>query len=417
MHGVYSIHIGMSAIPSSSASAVPVAIDNGHSVHGTSDVDCAYLDLAWRLMDELHCGPLLSNFRVFSILTFTIPKPSTIPSSSTPLYYSASPPSSLQHPHSHSVSPTPRLLAGVVSQRHPHLKHEHDGLPVHFLTGTNTESVWLGGSICAERSALTQLRQIPYGRVLAVYLVSQLATPLAPGMMCREMLLQFLSLDSRIVMAARQPDSGSRVVKAMTMGQLYPHPPLHLHVSSPHLVAYSQHLASERPDPVLSSLPLAIKHQIVRLLSYDRFKSPSLTSESSHYPLRFSASVFVLSADDNCTSSVSCESSYLDEWSHSQDPLTASLPLLPALPAHTPSALLFVQHDQYGVLHAPFASARAHLTQRGYGDAWCVFHERRVEAAESNGELELVCVRVGELVVDGGDLSGVDLVVGQRVLC
>ena len=47
----------------------------------------------------------------------------------------------------------------MIAQRHPHLNHEEGGLPVYLLTGTNTESAWLGGSICAERSALTQLRQ------------------------------------------------------------------------------------------------------------------------------------------------------------------------------------------------------------------------------------------------------------------
>ena len=390
-------------------------MQNGHTTNGSVDIDTAYLDLAFQLMDGLHCGPLLSNFRVFSIITFTLPHPSTPTASSSsstaPLYYSAARPTALQHSHTRPTSSHPPL-AGVVPQRHPQLNHEDGGIPVHFLTGTNTESCWLGGSICAERSALTQLRQVPYHRVLAVYLVSQLSTPLAPGLMCRELLLQFLTLDTRVVMAARQPPTGSRVVKPLTLGQLYPHPPLHLHVSSPHLLTYSMQLASKRSDPALSSLPPAIKLNILRLLSSATFRTAPLAVATSHYPLRFSASVFVLSDDGSSTASVSTDSSYLDEWSHSLDPLTATLPLLPSLKADA-QTLLFVQFDQHGVLHAPFAAARAHLTQRGYGTAWCVFHEWRGGAGESeSGQLELVCVRLSELVVDGGDLTGVNLCSG-----
>ena len=393
------------------APVVPVVHDDSPTDGATGDIDAAYLELAFQLMDALHCGPLLSNFRVYAIVTFTVAPPNTPPSpSSAPLYYSASPPTALQHQHTHCASTAPQL-AGVVAQRHPHLKHEDDGLPVHFVTGTNTESVWLGGSICAERSALTQLRQIPYRRVLAVYLVSQLSTPLAPGLMCREMLLQFLSLSTRIVMGARQSGSEGLLVKAMTMRHLYPHPPLHLHVSSPRLIDFSQQLASKRPEPALSSLPPAIEQRIVRLLADARLDPLSSTTASSHYPLRFSASVFVLSDADSCTSSVSCESSYLDEWSHSQDALTACLSQLPSLEVDSPSSLLLVQYDQHGVLHAPFAAARAHLTQRGYGSAWCVFHEWRGEAGETS-ELELECLPVRDLVVVGSDLTGVDLCKG-----
>ena len=392
------------------ASAGSGAHDNG-PVNGAVDIDAAYLDLAFRLMDRLHCGPLLSNFRVFSIITFTQPKADTTLSPSPPLYYSAAPPTALQHPHT-SPEPADFSLAGVVPQRHPQLSHADDGLPVYFLTGTNTESCWLGGSVCAERSALTQLRQVAYGRVLAVYLVSQLSTPLAPGLMCREMLLQFLEPDTRIVMAARPPDTEGRLMKVTSMRQLYPHPPLQLHVSSPHLVEFAQQLAFKRPDPALSSLPPAIKSIVVRLLSSTALNSVSTVAASSHYPLRFSASAFVLSNDDTPPSStVSAGSSYLDEWSHSLDPLTACLPLLSAWKVNRPDSLLLVQHDQCGVLHAPFAAARAHLTQRGYGNAWCVFHERREGALDSD-ELQLICVRISDLVVDGGDLTGVNLCTG-----
>ena len=409
----------MSKQPPSSATPVPPAAQplvhsNGRSdgaSSSTSDVDAAYLELAWRLMDGLHCGPLLSSFRVFSILAFTLPQRLPATASATPLYYSASPPTSEQHPHTRSAHSSSQLT-GVVPQRHPQLQHAFEGQPVYFLTGTNTESAWLGGSICAERSALTQLRQLPYGQVLSVYLVSQLSTPLAPGLMCREMLLQFVPLDTRIVMAARRVGSGVQVVKALTMRQLYPHPPLHLHVSSPHLIAYSQQLASKRSDPALSSLPPAIKLHVLKLLSSDSLSLPTSGSASSHYPLRFRASVFALSDDGSCASSVSSGSSCVDEWSHSLDPLTACLQLLPTLQAQpAPSSLLFVQYDQHGVLHAPFAAARAHLTQRGYGSAWCVFHDWRGEAAEAaeGSELELLCVQISDLVVDGGDLQGVDL--------
>jgi cytidine deaminase len=63
----------------------------------------------------------------------------------------------------------------------------------------------MGGSICAERSAITKLRECACDRVLCVYLVSDMATELTPGLLCREFLCEVLELDTPIVMAAAEP--------------------------------------------------------------------------------------------------------------------------------------------------------------------------------------------------------------------
>ena len=53
-----------------------------------------------------------------------------------------------------------------------------------WKTGFNSEPCSVGGSICAERSALSDLENA--ANILAVYIVSDSIKPITPGMLCRE---------------------------------------------------------------------------------------------------------------------------------------------------------------------------------------------------------------------------------------
>jgi len=53
------------------------------------------------------------------------------------------------------------------------------------LSGANSEPCFMGGAICAERSALVQLRLLPYKRIVRIYIVSDADWVLSPGMLCR----------------------------------------------------------------------------------------------------------------------------------------------------------------------------------------------------------------------------------------
>ena len=125
-----------------------------------------------------------------------------------------------------------------------------------WVTGTNSECCFIGGCICAERSAAMQLREVPGGvaRVEAVYLVSDLPAPgvLTPGVLCREFLLSQTSTGFRpetpVILGAAADDAPSITaghecvlvdsVRRTSLGKLYPAPSAYLSVPRPQLVTF-----------------------------------------------------------------------------------------------------------------------------------------------------------------------------------
>ena len=71
------------------------------------------------------------------------------------------------------------------------------------VVGTNSEQCFIGGSLCAERAALSKLRHHDCARIERIFLVSDLDGPLTPGVLCREMLLSACDADTPVVMAGR----------------------------------------------------------------------------------------------------------------------------------------------------------------------------------------------------------------------
>jgi cytidine deaminase len=63
---------------------------------------------------------------------------------------------------------------------------DDDPTTVRYIVGANSEPCSIGGSICAERACLVQLRlmQKPIS-LLRIFIVSDAPEPLAPGMLCR----------------------------------------------------------------------------------------------------------------------------------------------------------------------------------------------------------------------------------------
>jgi hypothetical protein len=62
--------------------------------------------------------------------------------------------------------------------------------------------------------------------------------------------------------------------------------------------------------------------------------------------------------------------------------------------------ILIVQADQYGIAHAPFAQARAFLSEHGYGSCQVLLHE-----FSNDGIPKLVCVPVSELAPTAPDMG------------
>ena len=99
----------------------------------------------------------------------------------------------------------------------------------HEVVGTNSEQCFIGGSLCAERAALSKLRHHDCARIERIFLVSDLDGPLTPGVLCREMLLSACDADTVVVMAGRggradaDEDAGDGDVDGDTSGDCASH--------------------------------------------------------------------------------------------------------------------------------------------------------------------------------------------------
>lgn len=127
---------------------------------------------------SLNEGPNQSNFRVVALVFYDL-KPPSLSS-----YRSDHHP--IQHRNNH--------------MKIPNGKGEKDGR--RYVVGTNEEPCYMGGSICAERAALVQLRFIPnLDRVTKVVIATDAETEVMPGMLCREFMASLIPWDTPIVLA------------------------------------------------------------------------------------------------------------------------------------------------------------------------------------------------------------------------
>jgi len=171
-----------------------------------SATDVKWLQLAFKLKNNLHSRPVHTSFRVFAIITYV-----------------------------------------------------DTSCETKYVTGTNSETTFVGTGICAERAACLQLRTTDCVRVTKIYLVSDSPTELTPGLLCREFLHEFCATSTPVAMAwfpqssiadsADAPRAEDHVdqwkSRTTTLAELYPFPPLFLHVASKDAEPFGQHLKSK----------------------------------------------------------------------------------------------------------------------------------------------------------------------------
>jgi cytidine deaminase len=96
-----------------------------------------------------------------------------------------------------------------------------------YVVGTNDEpGAFIGGSICAERAALVQLRFLPNVKVSKIVIVTDHEYPISPGTLCREFMSGHTAVpwDVSIVLAGSGRRGNAWTVKKTTLRYLYPHP-------------------------------------------------------------------------------------------------------------------------------------------------------------------------------------------------
>ncbi len=347
-----------------------------------SPTDISYLRKCFSLKSGMSKSPLHSAFRVFSIITFTLP--SKKPNQPQPIV------ESIDHPYySHgrtrfqydsenissdfSVPPFCLRLDSPV--------HSVDSSPVYFVTGTNVELCLTGCTFCAERSALALLRQVDFERILSVYIVSDLDSELEPGLLCREFLLNFISPLTPIILASKSkniPDGELEFsYRFVYLKNLFPHPALFMNISAPFLPVWaaeflksSENLSQNEFSQSLSSLKsIASPDRIFSLFTSAR---SFIAFDDRDWVNSIRLAAAILFSDG---SEYSAHQTKLAEYGYSLDPITKAVAEIEHRKRNSIFPVLIIQVDQFGIFHSPFAAARAHITEMGEGKCLSIIHD------------------------------------------
>jgi len=244
---------------------------------------------------------------------------------------------------------------------------EQENGTVAAVTGVNCELHTLAGSLCAEQVAAAKLREIPdIKRVRRIYVVCEGKDYIPPGLQSREMLYEFARGSTPIIMAGTGNVDNPTCT---TLVMLYPFPPLFrktLHTE----IAASIEVFSKTAQQI-SCVP-GFKENQNWVDLYTAVKAATQNDKSEVYPVKLAAGVLF---SDNSTKIVS--QSKAVEFASSIDPVVKLIPFLEEKVAEGVTPSLVLMSDQFGVLHAPFACARAFLAEHGYEDLKLIVHNRQ----------------------------------------
>jgi cytidine deaminase len=262
----------------------------------------------------------------------------------------------------------------------------NDNLP--YVVGTNDEpGAFIGGSICAERAALVQLRFLPNVKVSKIVIVTDHEDPISPGMLCREFMAGHSAVpwDVPIVLAGSGRCGDAWTVTKTTLRYLYPHPSPYARLTASQAEELGKMFsASEmKKDTYKSSL---CERDVERLMEAAREAAHRDTRMGLH-PIQFGAAVLF---DDN--SIVSAHQKKALEYGSTLDAVSQ---LASDIERTSARPVALVQLDSHGMAHAPFAPARAYLSEHGYGDCRVLLHTyHHGESTDDNTN----DIQVGELL-------------------
>lgn len=225
------------------------------------------------------------------------------------------------------------------------------------VVGCNVEmSSAIYSAMCAERSALHQLRTRASGRRWAierVVVVTDAPEPIACGALCREMLSATARQDTPVVLAG----SGGVEVHT-TVGKLYPHDSVYATLSVKEQLDLGPRLFEILEKPSEEKV----------LLAYLSAVEAAACDKNCAHPISYGAAVIY---DDG-----SVDKGYQLkglEYGCTLDAVSGLLPLIASKHAQGRRAEILCHVDQFGVLHAPFGAARALLLEHDLGESLSVF--------------------------------------------
>lgn len=250
-----------------------------------------------------------------------------------------------------------------------------------FIEGANSEQGYIGGAICAERSALVKLRFVKNPRIRHVTVVTDSVSPLSPGALCREYLMSLCDMDTVVVMGNGDGDKITRCLVA----DLWPHPYQYRKLRRAEILPFAEAFAAKmkKGDDLQVSLPSAEK------VYRSACGAIRVNTNASIHPLQFAAALLF---DDGTIETAyqmngieyGCTLDSVSQLIREIERRQYCQPCGSAAPPVKPVMLAMV--DQFGVAHGPFAAARSLLSEHGYGYIEVLMHD------SSSGEFVMATV-------------------------
>ena len=231
----------------------------------------------------------------------------------------------------------------------------------HTIEGTNAEQGFIGGAICAERSALVKLRYFENPVIERVVVVTDSKQPISPGLLCREYLMSAAKSNTLVIMGS---GDGNVIVKCK-LGDLLPFPYIYRLQKRNDIKSFALTFSS-------SASQVSEVNSAAHRLHQAAMEKVYLDKHTDMHPLQFAAAVQF----DNGDIEVAWQLKGL-EYGCTLDPVVQLIREMEKRKHLCGNVLpvMLVMTDQFGVCHAPFAQGRALLTEYGYDDVMILVHD------------------------------------------
>lgn len=248
----------------------------------------------------------------------------------------------------------------------------YEGSKLRLVVGANCEQGYIGGAICAERSAICRLRFLDRPEILRIVVVTDSEVPISPGALCREFLMSAAAPDTPVVIG----NNNGEEVTECTVGQIWPFPYLYrLFLRQdiiPQVAVICQEVQSKASKR--DSIPSSMQSYIDQAVAAAKAVNANDRAERLH-PVRFSAALIY---EDSSVQTAWILKGL--EYGCTMDPVLQVLAKAVQRRAEEPSGpapVLLVMMDQFEVLHAPFAQARALLVEHGFSFLQVAVHDEQ----------------------------------------
>ena len=247
-----------------------------------------------------------------------------------------------------------------------------------IIEGANMEEGYIGGAICAERACMSRLRFFVNPAICLVVVTTDSQGAISPGLLCRQYMMSMAASDTPVVIGNGPSTTAARC----RIGDLLPHPYVYRKVLRKEIISFMSGHASKCNDAGWTESEVKV-YEAARLAATCDIKVDV-------HPVQLGAAIMfqdgtiekahvLKGLEYGCTV---CPVVQLLQPSEkkklqlcfSQEEWRKSSQDYDDVDDDGASPICIAMVDQYGVAHAPFASARALLTEHGYARLRVLVH-------------------------------------------